>query len=234
MTDPIRLAKRVAALLPCSRSEAEQYIEGGWVRVDGRVVDEPHFRVTHERIEVDPKATLSAPTPVTLLLHKPAGHASPHSLLGAASHWHADPAGLRVLKRHFGHLTPVLMLEPAASGLAVYTQDGRVLRKLSEDAHLIEIETMVDVQGPVVPESLQQLRPRANDTSQCKVSLSSSHDGRSTLRFAVKDARAGLIQELCTRAGLQILAMKRLRIGRVAMTQLPVGQWRYLMPHERF
>ncbi len=36
MTEPVRLAKRVAAMVPCSRREAEQYIEGGWVRVDGR------------------------------------------------------------------------------------------------------------------------------------------------------------------------------------------------------
>ncbi len=41
MNEPVRLAKRVAALVPCSRSEAEQYIEGGWVRVDGQVVEEP-------------------------------------------------------------------------------------------------------------------------------------------------------------------------------------------------
>ena len=46
MTDPgERLAKRVAALVPCSRREAEQYIAGGWVRVDGQVVEEPQFRV---------------------------------------------------------------------------------------------------------------------------------------------------------------------------------------------
>ena len=29
MSEPVRLAKRVAALLPCSRREAELYIEGG-------------------------------------------------------------------------------------------------------------------------------------------------------------------------------------------------------------
>ena len=49
MSDPIRLAKRVAAMVPCSRREAEQYIEGGWVRVDGKVVEEPQSRVTDEQ-----------------------------------------------------------------------------------------------------------------------------------------------------------------------------------------
>ncbi|HYF43950.1 MAG TPA: S4 domain-containing protein, partial [Ramlibacter sp.] len=38
VAEPIRLSKRVAALVPCSRREAEQYIAAGLVRVDGRVV----------------------------------------------------------------------------------------------------------------------------------------------------------------------------------------------------
>ena len=38
--DDERLAKRVAEIVPCSRREAEQYIEGGWVSVDGQIVEE--------------------------------------------------------------------------------------------------------------------------------------------------------------------------------------------------
>ena len=73
MAEPIRLATRVAAMVPCSRREAEQYIAGGWVRVDGVVVEEPQFRVANQRVELDPGASLMALLPVTLLLHKPAG-----------------------------------------------------------------------------------------------------------------------------------------------------------------
>ena len=43
MTEPVRLAKRLAAQLPCSRREAELYITGGWVKVDGQVVEAPQF-----------------------------------------------------------------------------------------------------------------------------------------------------------------------------------------------
>src|ERR1035437_1413071 len=68
-----RLAKRVAALLPCSRREAEQYIEGGWVKVNGQLVEEPMFRVLNQQVEVDPNASLMEMSDVTLLLHKPAG-----------------------------------------------------------------------------------------------------------------------------------------------------------------
>ncbi|MCY7370178.1 MAG: RNA-binding protein, partial [Polaromonas sp.] len=73
MTEPVRLAKRLAAQLGCSRREAEQYIEGGWVRVDGVVVEEPQARVLDQRIELDADASLLAAGPVSILLHKPPG-----------------------------------------------------------------------------------------------------------------------------------------------------------------
>ena len=57
--DAQRLSKVVAAQVPCSRSEAEQYITEGWVRVDGHCVDTPQVRVSAgQRVEVDPQARL--------------------------------------------------------------------------------------------------------------------------------------------------------------------------------
>ena len=68
-----RLAKRVAQMLGCSRSEAEQYIEGGFVRVDGVVVEDPPFRVQQQAVTVDPEASLLNLSDVTLVLNKPPG-----------------------------------------------------------------------------------------------------------------------------------------------------------------
>ncbi|MDP2253285.1 MAG: S4 domain-containing protein, partial [Thiobacillus sp.] len=101
MTEPIRLAKRVAELRACSRREAEQFIAGGWVRVDGIVIEEPQFRVTDQRIEIDPRADLAQAEPVTLLLHKPPGYLTiegdkPASqLLTPTTLWAEDLSGLR-------------------------------------------------------------------------------------------------------------------------------------------
>jgi 23S rRNA pseudouridine2604 synthase len=66
-----RLSKRVAQMLGCSRREAEQTIEGGWVRVDGAVVEIPQHRVQAQAVTVDPDASLLALGEVTLILHKP-------------------------------------------------------------------------------------------------------------------------------------------------------------------
>ena len=41
-------------------------------------------------------------------------------------------------------------------------------------------------------------------------------------------------RRLCETAGLQVLSMKRIRLGGVAMGKLPPGQWRYMREGERF
>lgn len=240
MTEAVRLAKRVAELKGCSRREAELLIEGGWVRVAGQVVETPQFRVHDEPVEVDAKASLKPIAPVTLVLHKPSGvRAAPDGeLLAEAARFAGDRSGLRRLQRHFSGLECVTPLEDAASGLLVFTQDGRVRRKLVEDAALLEHEVMVDVQGPVTPEQLQQLnQPPVIDGRAmlaARVSISRQQPELTGLRFALKGYWPGQIATMCAAAGLTVTAIRRIRIGRLPMAGLPAGQWRYLLPYERF
>ena len=250
-------------MVPCSRREAEQYIEGGWVRVEGQVVEEPQFKVVNQKVELDKNASLMAVTQVTLLLHKPPGyddgdddgadlHAAPHAkprapkppprsarqLLNPATRAAGDTSGINILKRHFTALTAPVPLEIGAGGLLVFTQDWRVARKLLEDAGVIEHEVIVEIEGEATPDTLQRLNQGLSSDGhplpRVKVSINSANEGKSKLRFAVKGTHPGLIAYLLERVGLKILSMKRIRIGRVLLTTLPIGQWRYLLPFERF
>jgi len=74
MSLSVRLAKRVAEQIVCSRQTAEQYIAGAWVTVDQEVIQEPGFRVAPEQVvALLPGANLDPIAPVTILVHKPAG-----------------------------------------------------------------------------------------------------------------------------------------------------------------
>ena len=323
-TEGERLAKRVAELKGCSRHEAEQTIEGGWVTVNGVVIETPAFRVqVGETIAIDPDASLLALAPVTLILHKPGGLPSdeppqavpnraarrlqqlaesaqlaakasapvsvrgslqataqvppappqrraPHpsarqralarqqpsgptwsgQLLTVPNHFEQDASGTRLLQRHFAKLDALVPLETPASGMLVFTQDWRVSRKLLDDAAALEHELIAEVAGELSPESAQLLlRPvnrglpqRGHLLPLVKASLGSSvasspaHAGKpmSQLRFAIKGDHPGLVAYLCEQLGLELLALRRIRIGRVAMQPMPPGQWRYLAAHERF
>ena len=266
--DGERLSKRVAQMLGCSRREAEQTIEGGWVRVDGQVVEIPQQRVLTQKVTVDPDASLMALGEVTLILHKPpnvldgvqdeAGHVvapagptpgrgrqarapamvSARELLIAANHSPQDAGGQRPLLRHFKQLQASVPLEKAASGLLVFSQDWRVQRKLQEDMAQMEHELMVEVRGEVKPESLIPIERALRDPRQrlpvAKISIGSASEARSILRLAVKGAHPGLAAFLCELAGLEIQALRRIRVGRVSLGDVAPGQWRYLAQYERF
>jgi 23S rRNA pseudouridine2604 synthase len=233
MTDEgIRLAKRVAEIVPCSRAEAERYIAGGWVSVDGEVVDEPATRVTPARqVALLPGATPEEPLPVTILLHKPAGLHGKAALdsLQAETLFQTE-TGPRFLKRHLAKLTPAMPLEAMASGLVVFSQDWRVLRKLGEDGGRIEQEYVAEVTGAIVEDGLARLNKGGRPDAPIKASWQSE----ARLRFAGKGIVPGQIEALCAQVGLQVKALRRLRIGRVALSSLPAGQWRYLRDSEKF
>lgn len=258
--DPVRLAKRVVEQLHCSRREAELYIEGGWVLVDGLVVDEPQFMVQQQTVSLAADAELRPVEPATILLHTPVLTSSgpwplsATSLVTPATRWGEDTSGLRTLKRHFARLRSPMPLEREASGLLVLTQDGRVERRLSEDAERIEQEYIVDVAGVLVEGGLERLNRGMRYQSQdhvpgkvqapkkvqvpqkvqalqpCKVSW----QNETRLRFAIKAVQPGQIGQMCAEVGLTVLALRRIRIGRIPLGRMPPGTWRYLPADERF
>jgi 23S rRNA pseudouridine2604 synthase len=240
MSEPVRLARRVIELTRCSRTEAEQYIKGGWVSVDGQVVEDPARQVTTEHIVLDPAALLAVVEPATILLHKPVGYdtisgpAPAEALVRPDSRWSEDASGVRLLQRHFHRLTPLMPLDTEASGLMVLTQDGRVWRRLSEDRDDIEQEFVVEVSGEIAPYGLQRLSHGMSYGGRplppCKVSW----QNEIRLRFAIKGVQGGQLRDMCAQVGLEVVAIRRIRIGKVPLAKMPVGTWRYLPVGERF
>jgi 23S rRNA pseudouridine2604 synthase len=233
MSEPIRLDKRLVELLGCSRGEAQKYIEGGWVLVDGVMVDLPQFQVLHQKVELHADATLEPVVPVTILLNLPTGFdvrdpTAPLQLITPETHAEDDSSGIRLLKRHFVRLEPTAPLEPGATGLLAFSNDWRVVRRLVDDASKNEQEYIVDVDSDVEPEQLEQLNRPMTFNNWPLPATKVSKQSETRLRFAMKPVRPEQIEFMCKSVGLTVVAMKRLRIGRVSMGKLPPGQWRYL------
>ena len=242
----------MAEQLNCSRSTAEQFIEGGFVSVDGQVEEAPGARVRPDQaVAVAPDASPLALTPVTLLLHKPAGleaglggdhiqgsrsQGAPQAvaLLGAASHLAEDAAGIRVLQRHFKQLECFTPLPTEASGLVVYTQDKRIARKLAEDIEVLEQECIVEVAGQIADNGLKKLCHGLSFNGRPLPPIKVSWQNETKLRFALKGIRPGQVPAMCEAVGLTVVGLKRIRIGRVPLAKVPEGQWRYLQPWEKF
>jgi 23S rRNA pseudouridine2604 synthase len=144
----------------------------------------------------------------TLLLHKPAG---------------IDM--VEGLPREFSGLAPLVALEREDSGLVVLTRDARIRRRLTEDADRIEHEYNVEVAGEIQPWGLHRLNHglsfQGRELPPCKVSW----QNEIRLRFAIKAVRPGQLRDMCAQVGLEVVAIRRIRIGRIPLAKLPAGAW---------
>lgn len=250
--DLTRLNKRMAELGLCSRREADAWIEQGWVLVNGQPAEMGVKVGPNDRVEIDPRAKGHQETQVTILLHKPMGYVSGQAedghepaitLIHGRSHWREDTSKNRIQPSQLRGLAPAGRLDIDSVGLLVLTQDGRVARQLiGEDSHM-EKEYLVRVTYQGESLNVQNVFPREQ---LVRLRLGLSLDGKplkpaqvewqnpEQLRFVLTEGKKRQIRRMCEQVGLMVVGLKRIRMGRVVLGNLPVGQWRYLGAHERF
>jgi 23S rRNA pseudouridine2604 synthase len=259
----IRLNKRMADLGLCSRREADEWISRGWVKVNGQPADMGQPVAPDCKVEVLPQAQHQQEARVTILMHKPVGyvsglpedgHESAAVLISPRSHWRDDRSPRRFEAWHTRGLAPAGRLDIDSTGLLVMTQDGRVARTLIGEDSGIEKEYLVRVHyigdapdahpnAPLVTQNVQAALPEAQ---LARLRHGLSLDGQplkpaqvdwqnpEQLRFVLTEGKKRQIRRMCEQVGLHVVGLKRIRIGRVVLGNLPVGEWRYLGNEERF
>jgi len=244
----LRLSKRMSELGIASRREADEWIARGWVRVDGRVVAELGSRVLpSQHITIDARARNAQAQLVTVLLNKPVGYVSGQAedgyqparvLVTPDRQWREDSSGIRFMPQHLRSLVPAGRLDIDSVGLLVLTQDGRVARQLIGDDSTIEKEYLVRVAtrggAPLPRESLALLRHGLELDGEALLPATVDWVNDDQLRFVLQEGKKRQIRRMCDAVSLQVLGLKRVRIGAVMLGALPPGQWRYLRLDERF
>jgi 23S rRNA pseudouridine2604 synthase len=244
----MRLSKRMSELGIASRREADEWIAKGYVRVDDQVVSELGSRVQpHQRITIDAKAKFQQTQRVTVLLNKPVGYVSGQAedgyqpafvLVTPANQWHDDRSGTRFLREHLKSLVPAGRLDIDSVGLLVLTQDGRIAKQLIGEDSEIEKEYLVRVASVdrrgLSDAGLALLRHGLELDGEALRPAHVEWVNDDQLRFVLTQGKKRQIRRMCEAVGLQVLGLKRVRIGSVMLGDLPTGQWRYLRADERF
>ena len=266
--EPIRLSKRMSELGLASRREADDWIERGWVSVDGTVAILGVKVVPGQKITIDKRATTQQARRLTVLLHKPVGYVSgqaedghqPASVLvlpenqwqpAQQQHRAARPghpaaqftvqalAPAPVQRRDLLGLAPAGRLDIDSTGLLVLTQDGRIAKQLIGDNSEVEKEYLVRVQyrkaGGRLPDAeLKRLNHGLSLDGKVLRPARVTWQNTDQLRFILREGRKRQIRRMCELVGLQVLGLKRVRIGTVALGDLPQGKWRLLGAGEGF
>ena len=248
----VRLNKRLADMGLCSRREADEWIERGWVRVNGQVAAMGTKVAPQDRVTVQREAEAAQAQRVTILLHKPVGYVSGQAedghqpavtLVNARSHWRGDASRTRFSPAQLRGLAPAGRLDIDSVGLLVLTQDGRVARQLIGEDSTVDKEYLVRVQYGDRAQDVRAVFPAdklallnhglALDGQQLKPAVVEWQNPEQ-LRFVLREGKKRQIRRMCELVGLKVVGLKRIRIGQVLLGKLPPGQSRYLAPGERF
>ena len=230
-----------------SRREADEWIEAGYVRVGGRAVVLGQRVAPDALIDIDARARATQARLVTVLLHKPVGwvssqpedgHEPAVMLIKPAHRWSGDASRIDYHPGHLRHLAPAGRLDIDSTGLLVFTQDGRIAKLLVGDQTRAEKEYLVRVRptrpGPFPEEGMARLRHGLELDGVALRPARVSWQNEEQLRIVLREGRKRQIRRMCELVGLEVLGLKRVRIGSVALGALPPGQWRYLRDDERF
>lgn len=242
--EKIRISKLMAERGLCSRREADTYIERGWVRVDGVVISELGSKAwPDQKITLEKQAQRRQTARVTILLNKPVGYVSGQaeqgyrpavSLITAATRYRVDKSPLRFDPSHLRGLAPAGRLDIDSQGLLVLTQDGRIARQLINEDSEIEKEYLVRVQGKIGSGGLAQLNHGLSLDGQQLRPAHVTWQNEDQLRFILQEGKKRQIRRMCDQVGLKVIGLKRVRMGRIVLGDLPPGQWRYLKDAEQF
>ena len=277
-SEPIRLSKRMSELGLASRREADEWIERGWVRVDGAVAILGLKVLPHQAISIDARARKEQARRLTVILHKPIGYVSGQAeeghtpasvLVTLENQWHearvftgkarsaAEAAGAAapaargfakpasnsapagpLRRQDLWGFAPAGRLDIDSTGLLVMTQDGRIAKLLIGDDSEIEKEYLVRVRctrsGSLPAEDLRRLNHGLSLDGKALRPAKVDWQNEDQLRVILREGKKRQIRRMCEQVGLEVLGLKRVRIGKVMLGNLPVGKWRLLGANEQF
>ena len=235
----IRLSKLMAARGLCSRREADNYIERGLVLVDGAVINQLGTKVLPTvNITLARKAEQQQTSLVTIILNKPIGYVSSQpepgytpaiTLITPENNFDGQRIELKKLKG----LAVAGRLDIDSQGLLLFTQDGRIAKKIIGENGKLEKEYLVRVNGDLPAEHLQLLRYGLELDGKPLKPAKVEWINREQLRFVLTEGRKRQIRRMCDLVGIKALGLKRVRIGKIKLGKLPEGQWRVLQNWER-
>lgn len=227
-----RLQKVIAQAGVTSRRKAEELIEQGRVKVNGKLVKELGTKVSgNEKIEVD-GIPVEREEPVYFLFYKPTGVISTVE----------DDKGRKAVTDYFHaveqRVFPVGRLDYDTSGALLLTNDGDFANKLMHPSYKVEKVYVVKVKGIVTKEIIQQLQKGVHledgktAKSQARILSIDKQKEKSIVELTIHEGKNRQVRRMFEALGYPVQKLKRERYGFLELTGLNSGEYRELKPYE--
>ena len=227
----IRLQKHLSECGVASRRKAEELIEQGKVRVNGRVASlGDKVDPKRDKVTVSGKTVIAQTQKVYIMLHKPRGFVT-------TMKDEMDRKCVTDLVKDVGvKVFPVGRLDRNSEGLLIMTNDGGFANDLTHPSAHVNKTYRVTVKGDVTDEKLLKLQEGilldGVKTLPCDVFVAERKADRTVLIFIIQEGRNRQIRRMCESVQLEVLRLKRTEIAGVKLGMRPQGKWRPLNEKE--
>ena len=230
--EKIRLQKLIAESGYCSRRKAEELIEQGRVKVNGREVSLGDKALPTDLITVDGEQIRQVKKRrlCYIMLHKPRGYVT-------TMKDELDRRDVSQLLADFPErVYPVGRLDRNSEGLLLFTNDGQFANDIMHPSRHISKTYRVTVRPDITDEQLVKLSEGVEIdgkmTAPATVLVLDKEQGRVVLQMTIHEGRNRQIRKMCEAVGLEVARLKRTAIGPLKLGMLPPGEYRELKPDE--
>ena len=227
----MRLQVALAHAGCASRRKCARFIKEGRVRVNGKVITEPGFKIdiSKDRITHSGKKILLQDK-TYLLLNKP------KDVITSVSDTHARKTVLDLIPKNRHRLYPVGRLDKDTTGLLLITNDGELAFRLTHPKFEVERVYEVAVKGEPSNADMKKLEKgiylEGRRTASCKIEILKRSLKKSLLRISLHEGRKRQIRNMFKKVGYPVTQLKRIKFGPLELRGLKTGEYRNLKGYE--
>lgn len=229
--DLIRLNKYIANAGVCSRREADKLIKAGAIRVNDKIVTTLGTKVTHDDKVQFGDQTLSAEKPVYLLLNKPKDYITTTD----------DPFERKTVMNLLRNackerIYPVGRLDRNTTGLLLFTNDGKLAKKLMHPKHRIKKVYHVVLNKALTKNDMIKIinGVKLDDgiAGVDKIAYAHPGDDKKQIGIELHSGKNRIIRRIFEHLGYDIIKLDRVLYAGLTKKDLPRGKWRFLTKQE--
>ena len=226
-----RLQKFMASCGIASRRKCEELILSGKVKVNGVIVKELGVKVNGniDKIEYDGKVIKPEEKKVYIILNKPEGY------ITSVKDEKNRKTVLDIVKVE-ERIYPIGRLDYDSSGLLLLTNDGDIYNKIIHPRVEITKKYIAVVQGEFKKQELEKFKKGVDIggyiTAKAEIKVLKYEDDKTTVEIGIHEGKNRQIRKMCAALNHNVLALKRIYIGKIKLGNLKRGEYRDLTREE--
>ena len=226
----MRLNKFIARFGECSRRQADKYVQGGSVTVNGSLELNPAYQVSGaDDIRFDGRRIKSSEKTITILFNKPMGYIT-------TSHDPFKRKTVMDLINHKERLFPIGRLDKDTTGLLLLTNDGNLANLLTHPKNKIPRIYELEIDKPFESWEKKKISKKIyigqKQWGKAEILEQKKNKGRTTVLLRLYQGKKREIRRIVYRMKKTLFSLKRTQFGPNHLDNTPIGGFRELSEAE--